>query len=248
MLGSGTVAPTPHRNPAALWVETDTLRILMDCGPGCLRRAAEFDVAWWRADIVALTHFHPDHWGELPLLLMAMRYGIEPARTAPLTVLGPEGLRDRLEHLAGALGDWVVEPGYPLVLEEIGPAADRSLGGGVTLETCKTPHTPESVAFGLRAGDRRLVYTGDTGPSPDLAAWARGCDLLICECSLPDDRAVEIHLTPSQVGALARDARPARVVLTHLYPPVENPDPAEVVRKFFDGEVVVARDGGRYRV
>ncbi len=76
----------------------------------------------------------------------------------------------------------------------------------------------------MAAPEGRLVYTGDTGPSADLAAWAKGCDLLLAECSLPDGQGVEGHLTPATVGRLAADAAARRLVLTHLYPPAERVD------------------------
>jgi len=248
VLGSGTVAPSAERTAPAHWVQTGNTRLLLDCGSGVLHRAASFEVPWHQVTHVALTHFHPDHWCELPMLLFALRWGIEPARAAPLTVIGPAGLKTRLTLLAGALGDWVLEPGYPLRLHEIAPAESFELDPGVVLETCKTPHTPESLAFAVRDHSARLVYTGDTGPDVSLAAWARGCTLLLAECSLPEERALAIHLTAAQAGTLARDAGAGRLVLTHFYPSVEGTDPAERAAQVFNGPVTAARDGDRFTV
>jgi ribonuclease BN (tRNA processing enzyme) len=93
-----------------------------------------------------------------------------------------------------------------------------------------------------------LVYTGDTGPSGELAAWAKGCDLLLAECSLPEPLGVDIHLTPEQAGDLAREAAAGRLVLTHFYPPVETSDPARKAGERFKGSVVAARDGDRFTI
>ena len=246
VLGSGTVAPSATRTAPAHWVEAGTVRLLMDCGAGALHRAAALGVPWNTVTHVALTHFHVDHWGELPLLLLALRWGIEPARTAPLSLLGPPGLALRLDHLSGAFGSWVREPGYPLEVVELGPEGERALAGGVTLEWTRTPHTDESLAFGVRCGGRRLVYTGDTGPSEELSRWARGCDVLLAECSLPDDRALALHLTPSQAGTLAREAECKSLVLTHFYPPVEAAQPAQRAGTTYAGPIAAARDGDRF--
>jgi ribonuclease BN (tRNA processing enzyme) len=119
----------------------------------------------------------------------------------------------------------------------------------VTLEAHRTPtHTAESLAYAVRAGGARLVYTGDTGPDDALARWAAGCDTLVAECSLPDGQGISIHLTPTQAGAMARDARAKRLVLTHFYPQIEGTDPADVARRQFSGEVVAAKDGDRFNV
>jgi ribonuclease BN (tRNA processing enzyme) len=91
-----------------------------------------------------------------------------------------------------------------------------------------------------------LVYTGDTGPSPALAQWAAGCDLLLAECSLPESQALDFHLTPERAGELASAAGAKRLVLTHFYPPVENTDPARAAGRRFPGPVVAARDGDRF--
>jgi ribonuclease BN (tRNA processing enzyme) len=246
VLGSGTVAPSATRTAPAHWVEAGSVRLLLDCGAGALHRAAAMGVPWATVTHVAVTHFHPDHWGEVPLLLMALRWGIEPPRTAPLILLGPASLDARLDHLVGAFGPWVRDSGYPLEVVELEPAGERALGDGVVLEWTRTPHTDESLAFGVRCRGRRLVYTGDTGPSEALGRWARGCDLLLAECSLPDDRAVALHLTPSQAGALAREAGCKALVLTHFYPPVDAAQPARVAGAAYAGPIAAARDGDRF--
>jgi len=248
VLGSGTVAPSAHRTAPAHWVATGEVRLLLDCGAGMLHRAARHAVPWPDVTHVAVTHFHPDHWGELPMLLFALRWGTLPARSALLRVIGPVGLRTRMTVLAGALGDWVLEPGYPLQLAEIAAGESLDLSGDVRLEAWKTPHTDESLAYAVRDAHARLVYTGDTGPSDDLARWARGCDLLLAECSLPDTQAIGIHLSPSQAGALAGAAAARRLVLTHFYPAIEGTDPASVAARAFGGEVLAANDGDRFTI
>ncbi len=248
VLGSGAVAPTPWRTAPAHWVTTGPVRLLLDCGAGTLHRAATFGIPWPDVTHVALTHFHPDHWGELPMFLFALKWGTLPQRTELLHLIGPAGLETRMTVLAGALGDWVLEPGYPLAFHEILPGQSLPLAGDVVLEACKTPHTPESLAYAVRDERARLVYTGDTSPSDELARWARGCDLLLAECSLPDQAGIAIHLTPTQAGSLARAAGARRLVLTHFYPAIEGTDPASVAARAFGGEVVAANDGDRFTI
>ena len=248
VIGSGTVAPSSDRTAAAHWVEVGSVRLLLDCGAGTLHRAAQFGVPWHEATHVAVTHFHVDHWGELPMLLFALRWGIEPPRQAPLTLLGPRGFGARLTLLAGAYGDWVTHPEFPLEIVELAPGDRRALDDDVDLEAWKTPHTPESLAFAVRSMGTRLVYTGDTGYCEDLARWAADCDLLLAECSLPEERAMDMHLTPSRAADLARAARARRLVLTHFYPVFGDADPAALAAASFDGDVVAARDGDRFPV
>ena len=113
----------------------------------------------------------------------------------------------------------------------------------VTLRSQKVPHTDESVAYSVDHEGRRLVYTGDTAADEGLAQWAARCDVLLAECSLPDEMAVPAHLTPERVGALAATANPGRLVLTHFYPPVERVDVAAIIGRHYAGPVVLAHDG-----
>src|SRR2546422_2291619 len=77
-----------------------------------------------------------------------------------------------------------------------------------------------------------------------LARWASGADLLLAECSLPKEMAMDIHLTPEQAGEPARDAQGRQLVLTHFYPPGENSDPARAAGAPFTGRGTAGRAGG----
>ncbi|MBI1723493.1 MAG: ribonuclease Z [Gemmatimonadetes bacterium] len=245
-VGTGTVAPHPKRSSPANWVERGEVRVLMDCGAGTLHRLAEFGLPWEHVSHLALTHFHPDHFGEAPALLFALKWATH--REEPLVVLGPVGTVQLFKRLADAIGKWVTDPGYPLVMLDLHPGEPFPLGADMTLEVHRTPHTQESVALGVRAPEGLLVYTGDTGPSEELGDWATGCALLLAECSLPEAMAIDMHLTPRQAGALAQRAAARRLVLTHFYPPVEQVDIVTEAASVYRGPIVVANDGDRFEV
>jgi ribonuclease BN (tRNA processing enzyme) len=242
-LGTGTVALTPGRSCAGYLAEADGLRLLIDCGSGIVRRLAERRNEWQTITHVALTHFHIDHHGDLPTLIFAWKYGMLPARSEPLEIIGPVGTSALIDRLAAAYGEWLKAPGFAVTVREITPADVLELPGGVTLSCLPVPHTPESVAYSVARDGRRVVFTGDTGPSAELAAWARGCDLLVAECSLPAGMGIPEHLTPEQCGELAAGAQPGHLALTHFYPPVERVDIRELVARSFSGPVTLAHDG-----
>jgi ribonuclease BN (tRNA processing enzyme) len=242
-IGTGTVSPSATRVCAGHLVTAGTVSVLLDCGSGVVHRLARAGVDWMGITHVAITHFHADHLSDLAFLIFTWRYGAERPRAAPIEIIGPPGMDALVTRFAGAFGEWVREPGYAVQVRETPPGAVVDLGGGARLSAFKVPHTDESVAYDVVYEGRRLVYTGDTGFDEGLGRWAAGCDLLLAECSLPDDREMAIHLTPRRCGELGALARPRTLVLTHFYPPVEHVDIRGIVGERFDGPLVLAEDG-----
>src|SRR2546422_2578835 len=141
------------------------------------------------------------------MLVYALKYTTVPPRQESLVILGRRGVVRLVKRLAEGSGPWLLAPGFPIGILDVQTGEPFPLDADVSLETFPVPHTSESVALSLTAPEGRLVYTGDTGPSSELARWASGADLLLAECSLPKEMAMDIHLTPEQAGELARDAK-----------------------------------------
>ena len=242
-VGTGTAAPSPHRVQSGHLVEAGEVRVLIDCGSGVSFRMAQRGIRWQDVTHLAITHFHADHTTDLATLVYAWRYGQLPPREQPLEIIGPPGTLALVARHADAFGRGLLAPGFPLTVRELPPGGSLPLGDSTTISSRKVPHTEESVAYSIERGGRRVVYTGDTGPDPELGAWARGCDVLLAECSLPSAMAMAIHLTPEQCGELAADAAPALLALTHFYPPVEQVDIVALVGERFGGPLALAVDG-----
>ena len=247
-VGTGAAAPDAHRVNAGHLVTVGDVRLLMDCGSGVVHRMAALGLDWAGITHLALTHFDADHTSDVATLFVALRYGQLPPRSTPLHVLGPPGTRALLDRLAAALWDKLLSPGFEVVVQEIPFGGQLSLASDVELSTRKVPHTDESVAYSVARGGRRIVYTGDTSFDAELGRWAADCDLLICECSLPEPMAVASHLTPEGVGRLAALARPRHLALVHFYPPVEQVDVAGIVAAAYDGPVTMAFDGWTHEI
>jgi ribonuclease BN (tRNA processing enzyme) len=197
---------------------------------------------------VAFTHFHTDHISDFATLVQAWRYGQLPPRGEPLTVIGPPGVGALLGRMAELHGNWLRDPGFPITVVELAPGSSHDLGDGTTIAATKVPHTAESVAYSITRGGRRVVYTGDMGYDAMFAEWARGADLLLCECSLPEELAIAEHLTPAQCGLLAAAALPKHLVLTHFYTPVESVDVRAMVAAHYAGPVSLAEDGSTFEI
>ncbi|TVR64442.1 MAG: ribonuclease Z [Gemmatimonadales bacterium] len=247
ILGAGTLLPDDDHRSAGHLVEGEGFSLLLDCGSGVVHGFSRWGLDWSALTHVTISHYHTDHFGDLPALLWALRHGIQGGRKSPLTLLGPRGLGRRLEGLVGAFGEYILDPGFPLVVKEL-PERGRweDPGRRFSLRSHPTPHTDESLAYRIETESGSLGYTGDTGPAPELGTFMAGVDLLVAECAFPSQDFPGMHLDPSAVSEIACAADPAVLVLTHLYPQVDRAGLPELVRSLgFPGKTLVARDGLR---
>lgn len=249
VVGSGTVVPEGDRGGSAFFLEAGELRVLVDCGPGAVGSLARAGLPWSELTDLVLTHFHGDHVGALPGLFFSLKHGVAPdVSRGALRVWGPAGTRILFERLAEALGEYMLDPGFPVEVRELSPGEPVELDGGAELSVFETPHTPESQAVRLDARDASVGYSGDTGRCPELGDFMRGTDLLVCECSLTDEQVGDNHLSPTSVAEIARRAQPGLLLLTHIYPHVrEGHDlPALIAAAGYAGRLELARDGAAW--
>jgi ribonuclease Z len=113
----------------------------------------------------------------------------------------------------------------------------------VTVDSGRTV-APADVLGAPRPG-RKLVLTGDTGPSPHVIEAAHGADLLVHEASFlaeEAERAREtMHSTAAEAAEVARLAQVRLLALTHVSPRYFGPELADEARAIFP-ETVVPRD------
>lgn len=248
VIGSGTLVPSGERSSPCHLIEADGAFLLLDAGPGAVHGLARHGKPWWKVSHVVLTHFHTDHFADIPHLLFALRHASPSPRSRPLHVIGPAGLHARVAALRAAHGEFISRPGFDLVYSEV--ARDGAWeDGSVALRFAPTRHTDHSVAVRAELDARAAGYTGDTGPDPALGPFLRGCSVLVSECALADPPTATNHLSPASVAELARAANPADLVLTHLYPLLEPAAAAALVRAAgYPGRVTCARDGQQFTI
>jgi ribonuclease BN (tRNA processing enzyme) len=158
-----------------------------------------------------------------------------------LYIIGPEGIEEFYQRLKLAYGKWIVPQNFRFDLVEI--TREELIFTDFILQGFPLLHSDHSVGFRLKSNEGKMVaFSGDTDYCPNLIELARGVDLLILECSFPDDRKVEGHLTPSLAGRVARETECKRLLLTHFYPPCDDHDIMRIVKKQYSGEVILAED------
>lgn len=248
VVGSGTVVPRLSRRQSCVVVEAGGQTLVFDLGSGAVRGMVNAGIDPFAVDRIFFTHFHPDHTVDAVALLFSIKYGARDARTRPLSLTGPRPFEDFWRSLSGAWGKLLVGD-YPTLVSELSHECDAPIElSGCRLSWAPAEHRPESIAYRLDSDERAFVYTGDTEYSESVVELARGAHTLLIECSFPDESPVPGHLTPKGVARIASEADVERVVLTHIYPQVEERDLPSEVGRGYDGEVLVAEDGFRFDV
>jgi ribonuclease BN (tRNA processing enzyme) len=245
VLGAGSILPRAGYGCAGYALRPAALApvTLLDCGPGSIRALGGAGIALGEVRRIVFSHYHLDHCLDLFALAFA-RHNPALAQVGEIELIGPRGLRARVEGAPGVLGHWAAMP--RAVLREVEPG-ERLEREGLVWRSVPNGHTAESLSWRVEpaggAPSWSLVYTGDTPEDARVAELARGVGVLLAECSFPEEQAAPNHLTPTAAARLARAARAERLVLTHFYPSMDPEEARARARGVFEGPIELAADG-----
>lgn len=246
ILGSGTGIPSLRRASPGLVLVTDNTKVLIDSGPGTLRRMLETGMTYRDIDLLLYTHIHPDHIADFVPILFACKYADLPREKDLLCVGGP-GFDRHVNELKKIYGRWIEPRSYRLSITEV--SEKPLLFQNLNISSMPMNHTPESVGYRIELRDgKSIAVSGDTDYCTSVVDLARDADLLVLECSFPEGKKVEGHLTPSLAGRIASESRCSKLLLTHLYPVCDSADMVGPCRDVFKGEVILAEDLLRVKV
>jgi len=247
VIGCSGSFPGPDSPASCYLVEAPfdgrTYRLLIDLGSGALGDLQRFcdlrDI-----DAVALSHLHADHCFDLSGLYVVSKYH-PGGQLDRIPVLGPAGTGD---FLATAYG---VEE--PVGMTEQFDFRDWQDGGTVELgpfavTSVRVDHPVPAYALRVAAGERSLVYSGDTGPTDELVALAAGADLFLCEASFVEsvDNPPNLHLTGAEAGTCAARAGVGRLLVTHIPPWTDRAEVESDVKTTWDGPYDLVTAGSTY--
>lgn len=240
VLGSGTRVLLTDRSMSGYAVITPESFLLLDCGDGVIRRGLEAGLPMLRVDAILISHLHLDHIADLPPLLWALHGEGQQRTERPLYLYGPPGFRNFFEGMIGLYGEWIRRIPLEIIVTEV--QSERFEVGAWQIQTYGMEHGLPANGYRLKAENKVLAYTGDTGPCDNLVPLARGADLFITECSVPTGQEMPTHLSAGEVGRFAAQAQCKRVWLSHLYPESLQADVVSQCREYFSGEIELSHD------
>ena len=240
-IGTGTISPDPNRSCTCIYLETNKENILVDIGCGTLHRLAEEKIDIHSINYIFITHFHPDHIGDLIPFLFSIRNTRSNSSKTKLRILGPRGLMSYIKGMEMSYGHWIQDSSMNIKFNELGRRLLDFPGFRVIWN--KVIHKSESIGYRFEIGEFIISFSGDSGYCPGLIRICDKADIAILECSHADEHAVEGHLSPSLAGKIAKEAGAKKMILTHFYPDALKSDIEGIARKYFNGKVLLAQDG-----
>lgn len=240
VLGGCGAWPEAGRAAAGFLVEHEGFVVALDLGYATLPNLLRV-IPPERLDAVLITHAHPDHCADLHPLHRAWRMRVDSL--PPLRVYCTDGVLDRIEGLEG--GEDVAELRATLDARPLTPGAAFELGPW-RVSNRFLPHWVPNAGLRLEAPGGTIAYTGDTGPSAEIAELAAGAELLICDATWPGDppaRTRRYDLTAGEAGRYAARAGVGRLLLTHFWPGTDRTRSVAAAAAHFDGDVLTADEG-----
>jgi ribonuclease BN (tRNA processing enzyme) len=251
-------------------IKTDDQTIMIDCGSGALSNFMKVSDIH-KLDAIVLSHVHADHILDLIplgyLLLERCMTTDSERKLRRIPVFLPEGSEGVLEGISEVLGHPKFVFAKP---DQYGPVYEQFVNlvaGEKDFFSALLPKHPYTKDQVLNFGDLRLsftevnhgfpafamkfeyrgkifVFSADTAPCEQLADFAKGADLFLCEATGNSDngRFYKTHLTPLQAGDIAAKAQVKSLLLTHMTPNTDENWMMDQAKKAYSGEVKVAQE------
>jgi ribonuclease BN (tRNA processing enzyme) len=215
-VGCGDALGSGGRSNTCFHVTGARVNFLIDCGASSLPALKRQGIARDDIDLILITHFHGDHFGGLPFLLLDAQF---TRRTRPLTIAGPEGIETRLSQVMEALfeNSSKTKPRFDLSVVALKPEEIKTFGA-VTVTPFPVVHGESGgpfLAYRVEAEGRIIAYSADTEWTETLIPAARHADLFIAEAYYYD-KVVKNHLNLTTLEAHLPEINAKRLVLTHM--------------------------------
>lgn len=247
-----------------IW-HNEKAQLMVDMGPGTSVLYGQTKAKFSDLQGVLLTHLHVDHSADLPAFVKGSYFS---DRVTDLAIFGPDKnprmpstthfINSILDH-SGAfayLSDYVqpeLESDYHLQVTNVsathGQKSHFNLSDTISISALGVHHGPiAALAWKVNVASCVITFSGDMSNKLGLfGQFAKGSDLLVLHNAVPENIGAigrNLHMTPSQIGKVASQAKPSLVVLSHRMKRTtgnENMTLAEI-RKHYQGVVKFADD------
>lgn len=236
---SGTYA-APGGACSGYLVQSSEMKVWLEAGPGTFANLQQ-TCTLAELDAVVITHSHPDHWLELPVVANALEW-YENRDRLPVYSNTPT------EHAARSLMGDSIDDVFDWRIVE---AVDVITIGDQTWTFAEADHYVPTLATRVDAGGHSIAFTSDTGPKFSLSQLYDAdevIDLALVESTFLNrsDHPGALHLSAAEAGLMATEGGVVRLVLTHQAPREDRAAHLVAASANFSGQIVLAEVGRLY--
>lgn len=214
VLGYQSPYPGPEGATPGYLLETDEVRLLLDCGSGVLAQLGKH-LPLYDLDAMLLSHYHHDHIADVGVLqygLMVHQLFGQRDKDRSLPIYAPEAPETNVRALT-----YRDATRFHPVNEQT-----KVTIGDVDITFLRTDHGDGDPCYAMRVESqgRVLVYGADSGPGTPWGTFAQGADLFICEGTYLDHNKPPKpngHLSVRQAAELAQALACGSLLVTHLF-------------------------------
>lgn len=216
-LGSGDAFGSGGRLQTCIYLESEGIRCLIDCGASSLSALKQAGINPNDIDVILVSHLHGNHFGGIPFFVLDGQFS---RRSTQLLIAGPPGLGERVTQAmevffpgsAGAKRRFTTEF---LELAEGTPATIGALR--VTPYEVLHPCGAPPYALRIELDGRTIAFSGDTEWTNRLIAVASGANLFISE-SYTYDKPARFHIDCATLLRHRSELACKRLIVTHMGP------------------------------
>lgn len=265
VLGSGGPEIDDQRASSAylVWVDNKAVA-LIDMGGGASLNYELSGAQFNDLDVVAFSHFHVDHSADFPVLIKGSYFS---TRTRPLPVLGPEGNQLMPSTVDFIQGMFATDGSFGYLNSFLAPDNDNywlnaqsvtmtkdviqsfQIIPSLSLSAIPVHHGPiPALAWRVDVNNCSITFSGDMNNDfHSLEKLAKNTDILVAHNAIPeqaDDVARNLHMTPSEIGLIAKKAAVKKLVISHRMNRTlgKEKETEQYIRNAYSGDIIFAND------
>lgn len=215
--------------------------ILLDCPNGLIKTLRRQKVNMKKIDLCIITHFHADHYFDLPFLLLEQ--GMHNIREKEFVLIGPKGLGEKVDTLFNLAYPelWEkVKENSKLQIIEVNSENHPIVRDGYFIRPYKVEHNGyDAYGYTIGNGICTIGFTGDTLYCPNVENIIRNSQMAFVDMSF--EKNSKAHMGVNNIKYLKQEfADCHKIVPTHM-----SPDAREAYNRVYGD---APEDGAEYYI
>lgn len=212
LIGTGSIL-TKHLSSCAVLNE----QVMLDCPNGAMKAMRGMGIVPTKIDICLITHFHADHFFDIPFLLIEQ--GLRNIRENDFIIVGPKGLKNRIETLFNMAypEDWEkIKTQSMLKCIEVNDDQEKICINNYIITPYKVKHVGyDAYGYVIENNGKKVGFTGDTVICPNVERIVQSSEMVFADMSFENNS--KGHMGMNDIEYLMNKYRNiCRIIPTHM--------------------------------